>query len=86
MEDSKGNKFASEFSSLINNFSDTERKVAIQAMLRDHRSIQQGFMRFFLDFVRQMAEQHHDLRNQASVELAKEILKIDSKKLILPLI
>jgi len=55
-------------------------------MLRDHRSIQQATMRFFMEFVEGMAESGSDLRNQASVDLAKEIMKIDSKKRVLPFI
>jgi hypothetical protein len=81
-----GEKFAEEFSKFLNRFGNRHTKPAIAKMLRDHRSIQQATMRFFMEFVEGMAESGSDLRNQASVDLAKEIMKIDSKKRVLPFI
>lgn len=74
-----GKEFAETFSRFVNNMDRQPKKHAIQAMLRDHPTLQQGMMRFFMDFVEQMAQQECDLRNEASRELAKEILKIEKR-------
>ena len=79
-----GEEFANSFSSFLNTFSTTEQDKAIEKMLRDHRSLLQATMRFFLKFVQGMAQNGSDLRNEASVKLAQEILKLDPKFLSLP--
>jgi len=76
--------FAAEFSDFATSYNSESKKLAIQRMLRDHRTCQQSMMRFFMMFVEGMAESRSDLRNEATVELAKEIMKIDSKIRILP--
>jgi hypothetical protein len=81
---SDGEVFADQFSRFVNNMSSEPKKAAIAKMLRDHRTLQQGMMRFFMQFVEGMANNQHDLRNEASVELAKAILKIDDRTRILP--
>jgi hypothetical protein len=46
------------------------------AMANDHPTLQQGMMRLFVAFVREMAKKPYaDLRNQASVDLAKGLVK-----------
>lgn len=72
----EGADFAELFSRFVNSSTDEPRKEAIKVMLRDHRTLQQGMMRFFLDFVGAMAMSDHDLRNEASVLLAQEITLI----------
>ena len=81
---SDGEAFADQFSRFVNNTDREPKKVAIAKMLRDHPTLQQGMMRFFLMFVEGMADNLYDLRNEASVELAKAILKIDDRTRILP--
>ena len=79
-----GENFAAEFSNFVNSYSRKPKEVAVSKMIRDHRTCQQGMMRFFMQFVEAMATNGHDLRNEASVELAKAIMEIDSRKRILP--
>lgn len=81
---SDGEAFADQFSRFVNNMSSEPKKAAIAKMLRDHPTLQQGTMRFFMTFVEGMANNRFDLRNEASVELAKAILKIDDRTRILP--
>jgi len=69
-----GETFADQFSSFCNSMGNGPKTVAIDKMIRDHRSIQQNMMRFCLAFIARMAEQSSDLRNEASVELAKQIM------------
>lgn len=70
-----GEEFANAFSNFCNSMSNAPKGVAIDKMLRDHRSIQQNMMRFCLAFIARMADQSHDLRNEASVKLANEIME-----------
>jgi len=83
-EEQAGQEFAREFSSFVNNMSGGPRKVAVAQLLRDHRTLQQGHMRFVMQFVEGMAEQNSDLRNEASVNLAKAIMEIDPQVRALP--
>jgi hypothetical protein len=58
------------------------RESLIDHILRDHRTNQQNVMRFVFAFIEAMAEQQHDLRNEASVSLAKQIIdKIEDRHL-----
>jgi hypothetical protein len=75
----EGKEFANTFSRFVNNMNREPKKHAIEAMLRDHPTLQQGMMRFFMEFVEGMAEQRGDLRNEGSIALAKEILKIKNR-------
>ncbi len=70
-------EFAAQFSSFVNGSSSLSEKVA-EAMARDHPTLQQGYMRFFMLFCEKMAAQKWtDLRNEASVKLAKSILPLN---------
>ncbi len=69
-----GEEFAQLFSTFCNVMNNGPKTVAIDKMIRDHRTIQQNMMRFCLAFIARMAEQRSDLRNEASVELAKQIM------------
>lgn len=89
MSDSKtpqeiGEDFADVFSNFCNSMSREPKTHAVAKMLRDHRSIQQNMMRFFMEFVEGMAKNGSDGRNEASVELAKAIMEIDARKRALP--
>lgn len=48
----------------------------------EHRTLQQGAMRCFVEFAKQMAksyeDQRYDARNEGACKLASEIVKIDS--------
>jgi dGTP triphosphohydrolase len=86
-QEEKGFEFADLFSQLVNSSSRKTRDAAIGKMLRDHRTLQQGMMRFVMDYIEGMAEkQHFDLRNEASVKLAKAIMELPSDIRSLPLI
>lgn len=83
---SDGEKFAEEFAKFCNDMRREPKTHAVDKMLRDHRTIQQNMMRFFMQFVEGMANNSHDGRNEASVELAKAIMEIDPRKRALPYI
>ena len=76
----------------VNVMGDSERvNLLIEAMANDHRTLQQGFTRLALAWLVHLAglkEGHYDLRNEASVKLAKKLLEgVDVKfDLFLPLI
>lgn len=74
--ETEGEEFAGDFSRFVNSSLSKPREAAIKAMLNDHRTLQQGMMRFFLDFASAMALSEHDARNEASVLLAQEITLI----------
>ena len=71
-------KLAQELSNVVNEFERTGVKILIEEMSQDHRTLQQGYTRFALEWLyhlSQLPEGHYDLRNQASVEIAKKIDK-----------
>jgi len=68
-----GKEFAAAFSSFINGQGTAEQTEAVECMLRDHRTLQQSTMRFCMQYIKGMAGNGSDLRNEASVELAKKI-------------
>ena len=74
-----GKEVARAVSDLVNSFGREERKAFIDELANDHRSLQQAFTRLCADWFRKMAEQSHDLRNEASVKLAKELKPILDK-------
>jgi len=79
----RATEFANTFSSFVNEINREPKRLAIQKLLNDHRTLQQGMMRFFMEFVEGMATNGYDLRNEDSVNLASEIMKIDERKRIL---
>lgn len=62
----------------------------VYTMSRDHRTLQQAFTRLCVAWIKDLAErekeQCYDARNEASVKLAKEIVKLGDDKLFLPFI
>tara|TARA_Y100000034_G_C6766869_1_gene341904 strand:+ start:552 stop:821 length:270 start_codon:yes stop_codon:yes gene_type:complete len=82
-DDPVGVEFAKAISSFVNG-NRSASATAVRHMLRDHRTIQQGMMRLFMQFAEGMADQETDLRNEASVALAQEIMAIDSRTRALP--
>ena len=80
----EGEEFAQAFSNFLNSFNSLRGKAAIKKMLKDHRSLQQATMRFFMDFVAGMAENSYDGRNEAAVELAKAIMELPERTRSLP--
>jgi len=73
-----GEEFGASIMSFINriNHNSSEMKSAIHVMVNDHPTLQQNLMRFFIMFVEELAKKDTvDLRNQDSVELAREILR-----------
>ena len=71
-----GKEVAQAVSGLVNSYGNSERKEFIEAMARDHRSLQQSFTRLCVDWFKKLTTQSHDLRNEESVKLAKELLPI----------
>lgn len=81
-----GEAFADTFSKFLNNFNRTPQKHAVAKMLRDHRSLQQSTMRFFMLFVEGLSQGGSDGRNEAAVELAKKIMALPERDRVLPFI
>jgi hypothetical protein len=77
----EGKDFANAFSKFVNNMNRTPKKVAIEHMLRDHPTLQQGMVRFFMEFMEGLSKQNGDLRNEASRDLAKKIMQIENRYL-----
>lgn len=58
--------------SILNTFTDPDDFV--DAMLNEHRTIQQNFTRLVADYLAKLAEEgRFDARNEASVEFAKKV-------------
>lgn len=46
-----------------------------QAVLLEHRTLQQSLMRTIVRVIREVANSHYDGRNEASVKLCKELVE-----------
>jgi hypothetical protein len=81
----RGKQFADTFSKFVNSSLTPDVDEAVQAMLCDHRTLQQSMMGLFMKFAEEMSKSEHcDMRNQASVKLAKSIMKLDESVRVLP--
>jgi len=49
---------------------------ALDVMARSHRTHQQRIMKFFVQFVKMMADQETDLRNESAVNYAKDLVRL----------
>lgn len=82
-----GEYVARTVSTFLNNMgsrrSETGEPLFIKTMAQDHRSIQQKFTNLTFSWIKHLSEQQHwDLRNEASVLLAKEVFRrIDPDKI-----
>ena len=77
----EGKEMAREFLKFINNMGCDEEGFAF-SLANDHRTLQQSAMRVFMLFVKEMAAtEHWDLRNEASVMLARKIMALDDTHL-----
>lgn len=71
-------EFARTFSKFVNRMGNNKEEV-IRRMVNDHPTLQQNYMRFFIEFCQEMAKKEYtDARNEASVKLAREILKLNT--------
>lgn len=72
----KAKAIIDELSDCVNKSSWSEKHF-IEAFKRDHRTLQQGMFKLFLQVIEEVASDnyHTDLRNQASKEVAKALLE-----------
>jgi len=77
----EGKVFAEMFSQFVNNMNKGPREKAVEFMLRDHCTLQQGMMRFIMLYIEGMANKTRgiDARNEDSLRVAKEIMKIQDR-------
>lgn len=62
-------------SNFVNGFGYSRVSQLAEHMVNDHPTLQQSKMRLFVAFVREMAKVNPDGRNEASVKLAKGLVK-----------
>jgi|SRR5882672_1672676 len=73
---------AEEIGNMVNNFSFNAISLAV-ALGTQHRTLQQGFTRVCVAWICYLAKQEHfDLRNEASVKMAKQIAKCEDQGLV----
>jgi len=86
--DTVGGNLAGAVANGLNSYSDDEViKEFVDRMSREHRTLQQGFTRLVMAWLKYLSETpHYDLRNEASVEMAKKIMKTLNGEIYLPLI
>lgn len=85
----KGRELAREVSNMLNSFNDDNMEAFVDEMNREHRTLQQNFMKLLVFWIRLQAEKtehQYDARNEASVLLAKQIVEKLENRLHLPLI
>ena len=89
--DERAEEFVKAFSSFVNSRSTPEFEYAVELMSREHRTLQQQMTQVCLLWLEHLTslEEHngYDLRNEASVKLAKRLLsEVEKYDLRLPLI
>lgn len=53
-----------------------DRHKFVDAMLREHRTLQQAFTKLVVDWLKALSESRYDLRNEASVKLAQALVPV----------
>jgi hypothetical protein len=86
-----GETLAQTVSRTLNSFCHDETiKEFVDAMVRDHRTLQQTFTKLCVEWFKALAEDHdnnrYDARNEASCKLAKLIVELGVDKLAMPFI
>jgi len=77
MWEEEAKEFADKFSRFVNGMGRRDDAV-VKMMANDHPTLQQNYMRFFLLFCEEMTKKTYaDARNEASVKLAKEVVKLN---------
>lgn len=92
MEQMDGKELAKQVAYSINSFNFNDKEFCEQ-MHREHRTLQQNFMRLIRTYIREtakMQEYEYDDRNEASVMMCKKLVEImefdESKDFCLPYI
>ena len=79
-EEAEAKEFTETVSQFMNTMNKGRTKKAIELMLRDHPTLQQGMIRFIMLYIQGMSEKERfDGRNEASVTLAKKIMEIEDR-------
>ena len=82
-----GKDMAAEMSRFINSYGSEHVKEFVEAMGRDHPTLQQSFSRLCVAWFRRLAgTEHFDMRNEASVKLARRIVGELEENLGLPFV
>ena len=72
----KPERFVNDLLSQVHN----NRKELVELLAREHRTHQQSMMRFCIGFIERMAKNDADLRNEAAVQFAKDVVaKVENR-------
>ena len=83
---SEAEQVALIISDFVNNMG-VDEKTFCETMAREHRTLQQSFTRLCMKWIQTLARQEYfDARNEASVNLAKEIVEKCKDSVYLPCI
>ena len=84
----EGREMAEQLAQFTNSFDNGCQQAFAEGMLRQHRTLQQNVVRMFMSYMDMLAEQDdYDLRNQASIRLAKRIKRLmDDEHVTLPFV
>jgi len=80
MEKTTGEKMAKELSNFVNNFN-CDVDGFVREITNQHRTLQQNAFRLFMRCIVEWANRddcQFDLRNEATVKICKEIMKIEN--------
>jgi hypothetical protein len=88
MEESEklGVDMANALESFVNNYSRQPQQACVKRLMQSHRTLQQSLARLFLSYFEELSKQNTDLRNEAAVELAKQIMELPARTRALPFI
>jgi hypothetical protein len=87
-QDRKAIDMSRQISDYLNCYGQSRANELVENLLLEHRTLQQSFTRLCMRWFERLAQDSHghDLRNEASVELAKKIMALPARDRALPLI
>ena len=87
-QNNAGRQAAAALTNYVNGYcGPTDTESFVDTILREHRTLQQSTMRLIMATIKEWAKcKHYDLRNEATIELARHIVANLPKHDALPLI
>ena len=75
---SEASRLAGEITSMLNTFSDKPASMLVEAMTREHRTLQQSFTKLCMKWLEKCASNDYgyDGRNEASHEVSKRMIAL----------
>jgi hypothetical protein len=82
----EAHELAQAISRYLNVYGESRLPMLVEELGRDHRTLQQKFTRVCMMWMEHLAKSDYDMRNEASVMLARKIMALPARDRALPFI